>query len=91
MVSPKACDIYSVPYNGGMGGTAVAVRGRAILGLRVYPTFSADDKYLAYNRVASVGGKPITIGKTANSPSAKADGTGDAIRLKAKTIRRCSW
>jgi hypothetical protein len=45
-------DIYTVPYNGGQGGPATAVPGASTAGVgEYYPDFSADDRYLAFNRV----------------------------------------
>jgi len=45
-------DIYTVPYNGGQGGPATAVSGASTAGVgEYYPDFSADDRYIAFNRV----------------------------------------
>jgi hypothetical protein len=47
-------DLYTVPYNNRMGGTATPVAGAADPGLEeYYPTYSADDALLAFNVVPS--------------------------------------
>jgi hypothetical protein len=46
-------DIATVPFNNRLGGTATKVLGADTSAYNeYYPTFSPDDKYVAYNRVA---------------------------------------
>ena len=43
-------DLYVVPYNGGMGGTASPLKGAATSTLNeYYPAYSPDDAYVAYD------------------------------------------
>jgi hypothetical protein len=45
-------DLYAVPYNGRQGGAATPVPGASDPGLEeYYPSFSADDAWLAYNSI----------------------------------------
>jgi hypothetical protein len=44
--------VYTVPYNAGMGGNATPLNGAAEPNfVQYYPVFSADDKFIAFNRV----------------------------------------
>ena len=89
--TPTVCDIYSVPYSNGAGGPATAVKGASDpTACEYYPSYSADDKYLAYNRVDSIGGKPIYYRQDGRIYIARADGSGGAIRLKANDPPMCS-
>lgn len=48
--------IYTVPYNNRMGGTATPLPGASSASyLQYYPSFSADDAYVAFTRVAAGG------------------------------------
>jgi len=47
-----AADLYSVPFNGGAGGTATPIMGASDPAYNeYYPSFSPDDKFIAFNRV----------------------------------------
>ena len=51
-------DIHTVPYNNRMGGTVTPVAGASTPGIsEYYPSFSADDKLLAFNRAGNTSGK----------------------------------
>jgi len=51
-------DIHLVPYNGRDGGTVTALAGAATAGVsEYYPAFSADDKFIAFNRAGNTIGK----------------------------------
>lgn len=51
-------DIYTVPYNGGAGGQATPVLGASEPGVaEYYPDFSADDRFIAFNRVENGRGR----------------------------------
>lgn len=48
-------DIYTVPFNGGDGGAATPLPGASQRGTaEYYPNYSADDAFLAFNRIANV-------------------------------------
>jgi hypothetical protein len=48
-------DIYTVDFNDGAGGTARALAGAAQSGVaEYYPNYSADDRFVAFNRIANV-------------------------------------
>ncbi len=51
-------DIHMVPYGDKAGGTVTPVAGAATPGVsEYYPSFSADDKFIAFNRAANTTGK----------------------------------
>jgi hypothetical protein len=48
-------DIYTVPFNSGMGGAATPLAGAATMGTaEYYPNYSADDTFVAFNRIDNV-------------------------------------
>ena len=48
-------DIYTVPYAGGKGGAATPLAGAATIGTaEYYPNYSADDAFVAFNRIDNV-------------------------------------
>lgn len=48
-------DIWTVPFNDGAGGQATPLDGAAQTGVaEYYPNYSADDRFVAFNRIASV-------------------------------------
>jgi hypothetical protein len=48
-------DIYSVPFNAGMGGNATPLPGASAKGVaEYYPNYSADDAFVAFNRIDKV-------------------------------------
>jgi hypothetical protein len=48
-------DIYTVPFNDGSGGPATPLAGAAAKGTaEYYPNYSADDAFVAFNRIANV-------------------------------------
>ncbi len=50
-------DVHTVPYNGHLGGTVTPVPGASTPGIsEYYPSFSADDKLLAFNRAGNTTG-----------------------------------
>jgi hypothetical protein len=50
-------DIHIVPYNNKMGGTVTPLAGAATPGIsEYYPSFSADDKFIAFNRAGNTQG-----------------------------------
>ena len=51
-------DIYTVPFNGGAGGAATPLPGASTAGVaEYYPDFSADDRFIAFNRVQDGRGR----------------------------------
>lgn len=44
-------DIFTVPWNGGEGGTAEPVEGAATSDFEYYPDFSPDDALIAFNKL----------------------------------------
>ena len=81
-VTVTAGNLMTVPYNNRAGGTATAISGAATSANEYYPTFSPDDRYVAFNRVttgssyanhaaevyaiAAAGGTPVRL--AANDP-----------------------
>jgi hypothetical protein len=82
-------DIYTVPFANKAGGTATAVAGASQAGVaEYYPDFSADDKWLAFNRAGS------TTGYIYYRPDAEINvipvAGGTPTRLKANDPPACS-
>ncbi len=51
-------DIHLVPYNSRMGGQVTPLAGASTPGIsEYYPAFSADDKFIAFNRAGNTQGK----------------------------------
>lgn len=51
-------DIYTVPYAQGRGGVATPLAGASVPGVaEYYPDYSADDRYIAFNRVEQGRGR----------------------------------
>jgi hypothetical protein len=94
------CDIYTVPFADGAGGPATPLHGASDpVACEYYPNYSADDKYIAYTRVANPVRDKTNPKSEANQvyyrPDGeiwivRADGTGDAIRLVANDPPQCS-
>jgi hypothetical protein len=82
-------DIYTVPYNAHAGGPATPVQGASLPGVaEYYPDFSADDRYLAFNRVQNGTGR-IYYHQQGEIYIVKATG-GEAIRLAANDPAQCT-
>jgi len=61
--------IHIIPYANRAGGAATPVPGASDPAFnQFYPTFSADDQLLAFNRVPATGGQPTT---SYNNPAAE--------------------
>jgi hypothetical protein len=89
LTTPTESDIYTVPFNNKMGGAATPVAGASDQGAaEYYPDFSADDRFIAYNRVANINGYFYyrADGEVAVVPAAG----GSAIRLQANTPPACT-
>ncbi len=89
-VRDHAGDIWTVPYNNRLGGTATPVNGASDPSMNEsYPSFSADDALIAFNRTDNFGSSPPSY----DNPSAEifvvnAEG-GPAVRLKANDPNTC--
>ncbi len=82
-------DIYTVPYAGGVGGQATPVNGASTPGVaEYYPDYSADDRFIAFNRVQQGQGKIYyhPQGEIYVVPAAG----GEATRLAANDPPMCS-
>jgi len=91
--SGPACsaDVYLVPYNGGMGGTAIPLPGASDPDQsEYYPAWSPDDQFIAFNRVP----KGVSMYNEPQAdvyvvPYSGAMG-GTAVRLKANDPVACT-
>jgi hypothetical protein len=82
-------DIYTVPYNARAGGSATPVAGASQPGIaEYYPDFSADDRYIAFNRVQNGTGRIYyhNQGEIYVVPA----GGGTALRLAANDPPQCT-
>ena len=82
-------DIYSVPFNDGAGGAAKPVPGASAPGVaEYYPDFSADDRFIAFNRVQNGQGRIYyhPEGEIYVVPAAG----GEALRLAANDPPQCT-
>ncbi|HEY1534545.1 MAG TPA: hypothetical protein VGF76_11015 [Polyangiaceae bacterium] len=82
-------DLYTVPFNNKLGGTATPVAGASTPGVaEYYPDFSADDQFIAFNRVGTTVGYFYyrTDGEIAVVPAAG----GSPIRLQANSPPACT-
>jgi hypothetical protein len=53
-------DIYTVPFNAGLGGAATPLPGAGTVGTaEYYPNYSADDQFIAFNRIGEVMQKKV--------------------------------
>jgi hypothetical protein len=81
--------IYTVPFNGGMGGAATPLPGASDSNyIQYYPVFSVDDQFVAMNRVPTTA-----VANTYNNPSAEIfvvpSKGGTATRLLANDPPAC--
>jgi hypothetical protein len=82
-------DIYTVPFNGGQGGTATPLPGASTPGVaEYYPDFSADDRFIAFNRVQDGRGR-IYYHQQGEIYVVPAAG-GEPLRLAANDPPMCS-
>jgi hypothetical protein len=82
-------DIYTVPYAAGLGGTAAPVAGASAPGVaEYYPDFSADDRYIAFNRVQEGRGR-MYYHPQAEIYVVPAAG-GEPLRLAANDPAQCT-
>jgi hypothetical protein len=82
-------DIYTVPFNDGQGGPATPLRGASTPGVaEYYPDFSADDRFIAFNRVQEGRGR-IYYHPQGEIYVVPATG-GEPLRLAANDPPQCS-
>jgi hypothetical protein len=81
-------DLYTVPYNGGAGGTATPLQGAAETAWdEFYPSFSPDDAFVAFDRVPNADGIRYYAPKAEVYVVPSAGGT--ATRLMANDPPAC--
>jgi hypothetical protein len=81
-------NLFTVPFNGGLGGAATAVNGAATPdNEEYYPAYSPDDAFIAYTRVA--GGQSMYANPNAELYVVPSGG-GTATRLVANNPPACS-
>jgi hypothetical protein len=86
---PTVCDIYTVPFNGGKGGSAAPVAGASDpTAAEYYPDFSSDDKFIAFNRLPATSGN-IYYRAEAELYIVPASG-GEPTRLAANDPASCT-
>jgi hypothetical protein len=83
-------DLHLVPYNERAGGKVSNLAGAAEPGVaEYYPTFSADDALVAFNRVAKIDGGPMYYRPDGEIYVVPAEG-GAALRLRANDPPACT-
>jgi len=83
-------DLHLVPYNERRGGPVSKLKGAAEPGVaEYYPTFSADDSLIAFNRVAKIDGGPMYYRPDGEVYVIAAKG-GEALRLRANDPPACT-
>ncbi|HEX4453904.1 MAG TPA: hypothetical protein VH143_23730 [Kofleriaceae bacterium] len=80
-------DIWTVPYNNRAGGAATAVTGASTADNEYYPSFSPDDKYIAYDVVP--GGSSSYANPSAEVYVIASSG-GTRVRLAANDPPTCT-
>ncbi len=88
--------LYTVPFNGGMGGTATALPGASDASyIQFYPVFSADDQFIAMNRMPTSAAANAMPGAAATYNNTSAEifvlpsKGGTATRLVANDPPAC--
>ncbi len=90
-----AVDIYSVPFNNGMGGSAKPVAGASDPAhAEYYPDYSGDDQLIAYTRVDNFKSLPAADQEMYYRPQGEVwvvpAAGGTALRLSANDPPACS-
>ena len=80
-------DIYVVPYGDGAGGAATAVAGAATAENEFFPSFSPDDKLVAFSRTPKEGD---SYAEPKAEVMVVASGGGEAQRLAANDPPACT-
>jgi hypothetical protein len=83
-------DLHMVPYNARAGGMVTPLMGAAEPGVaEYYPTFSADDALVAFNRVGKIDGAPMYYRPDGEVYVVPSKG-GKALRLAANDPPACT-
>jgi hypothetical protein len=86
--APGLTDIYTVPFNGGLGGVATPVPGASTTDFEeYYPAYSPDDRLIAFTRVPA--GQVMFANPYAEIALVRASG-GPATPLAANVPPACS-
>jgi hypothetical protein len=84
-------DLYSVPFNAKLGGTATPVPGASDpAAAEYYPAFSADDKYLAFVHAATQGGSGMYYNPYGEIYMVPFGGAATPTRLAANDPPACA-
>jgi hypothetical protein len=89
--APTVADIYTVPYNNRQGGAATPVKGAAEPNpvSEYFPSFSPDDKFIAYDRTSSEGCDALNYDYASEVYMVPAGG-GTAVKLAANNPPACT-
>lgn len=86
---PGMTNLYTVPFNNGMGGTAMPVAGAAsTTAEEIYPAYSPDDSMVAFTSIPA--GQPMYANPNAEIYVAPTAGGGSPTRLMANNPPSCS-
>jgi len=86
--APGMTNLYTVPFNNGLGGAATPVAGAASTSAEeIYPAFSPDDSMIAYTSIPA--GEPMYANPHAEIYVVPSGG-GAATRLKANDPPSCA-
>ena len=86
----READLHVVPWNDRKGGAVTPVAGASQAGVaEYYPSFSADDKLIAFTRVGSPDGQMLYYRPDGEVYVVPAEG-GEAVRLAANDPPACS-
>jgi hypothetical protein len=84
-----SADLYTVPYNGRNGGMASPVMGASDpSAMEYYPSYSADDQFIAFNRATKPGAQGMYYNPYADVDIIPAVG-GTPVRLAANDPPAC--
>jgi hypothetical protein len=82
-------DLYTVPYNKRLGGQAMPVPGASDPAvMEYYPSYSADDKFIAFNRATQAGATGMYYNPYAEVNVIPSAG-GTPVRLAANDAPAC--
>jgi|HubBroStandDraft_2_1064218.scaffolds.fasta_scaffold09015_2 hypothetical protein len=88
--SSEVADIYTIPFNAGKGGQATPVQGASSPGVdEYYPSFSEDDKFIAFDRAAADGAQGMYYDPYAEVYVVPASGAASPTRLAANDPPAC--
>jgi hypothetical protein len=86
---PGLTNLFTVPFNGGLGGSATPLNGAATVQREeIYPAFSPDDQYVAFTAVPA--GETMYTNPNAEIFVVPASGASAAVRLRANDPPACT-